>query len=531
MTTTSPAVLHGNARQESVFSAGEPVWALRNDGPLHGQTVWDFTSLITRTSQGDRTIDFADIVGDYRDDVATTLGILAQPDHPAVIAAGVIVKGRASPTSSVAGHFNRFKTIALWASARSLPSFAHWTQADADAFLDAIREGTHRDAAVAGVGPSTVRNFVITLRLARNFAPALQQPLSFMPWGARSASDIGGEYKARENDTPPLPWPTWAPLVAAAWALVSEFSPDIIRADRVKRALIPEPRGVGGWETFERWYADGGVLPVSTGFGRTSERGAPLTRFLCRSLQVNDNFLNPAHNGYRTEATRVIEAMLKDPRRHAFGGLVDPTVLVTHADGSTTPWISEYGLGEHEYLISALRAACYVIIASLTGMRDSEIQDMTRETLTEADGIPAIDSIQTKGRVRNAQGQRRTWWAPKPVITAVEVLQQITPHATHLFARSTANPPGAYNPTRDIRRLINFVNDDPTTRAGRGHGLSLTTIQDVDENAVHATSLRRSFSVYAVTKPGAELGLGIQLGHSAWRLTTGYAGAMIGTCG
>ncbi len=521
--TTSLTAPQSEARDTPFFAPGEPVWALRHDGPLHGQTRWDFTNLVTRNSQGERTLDLSTIPDGYRDDAATILGILAQPDHPNVIAAGIIAKGRPKPTASVHEAFLRLRTIATWATNRTLPTFAHWTPSDADALLDALRTGTHRAETEAGVGPSTVREYISNLRLARTYAAALDSPLPFLPWAGRTAADIAGETKTSENTTPPLPWQTWAPLVAGSWALVDQFSVDIIAADQANRALIPEPRGLAGWETFQRWHADGGILPLATGFGRSpAQRGTPLTRLLCRTLRINDNFLNPAHTGYQPEATRIIEEMAADPTRSTYGGLITPTVRVTHANGDETPWVSELGQGELEYLISALRAACYVIIACLTGTRDSEIQDMQRDALTEADGLPAISSVQTKGRVRNADGERRTWWAPRPVIRAVDVLQQLSPHPTHLFARSATNA-GDYNPTRDIRRLIDFINGDPATRPGRGHGLALDPIEAVNDDAIHATSLRRSFSVYAVTKPGAELGLGIQLGHSAWRLVSGYA--------
>lgn len=520
---TSLTALDIATPREPFFPDDEPVWALRYDGPLHGQSVWDFTNLVTRNSQGERAIDLTTIAASYRDDITTILGILAQPDHPNVFAANIVVKGKAKPTKAVAETFFQMRTIAAWATARSLPTFANWTPSDADAFLDALRDGTHRADADSGVGPSRVRNFIRTLRMARNFAPALVKPLPFLPWAGRSATEIAGEEKTSENLTPPLPWETWAPLVAGAWAFIDQFSIDIIAADQAVRDLLPEPRGRGGWETFQRWDAAGGVMPLATGFGRSPQpRGAPNTRLLCRALRINDNFLNAAHNMYQPDAVRTIAQLADDPARSAYGGLIAPTVMVTHANGHQTPWISEYGLGEHEYLIAALRAACYVIIACLTGTRDSEIQDMQRDALTEADGLPAITSVQTKGRVRNAQGERRTWWAPKPVTRAVEILQQISQHPTHLFARSATNA-GDYNPTRDIRRLIDFINDDPGTRPGRGHGLALEPIEAVQDDSIHATSLRRSFSVYAVTKPGAELGLGIQLGHSAWRLVSGYA--------
>ena len=55
-------------------------------------------------------------------------------------------------------------------------------------------------------------------------------PLPFMPWGARNAAEVAGQTKTRENLTAPLAWETWAPLVAAAWAVVDRFSVDIIAA-------------------------------------------------------------------------------------------------------------------------------------------------------------------------------------------------------------------------------------------------------------------------------------------------------------
>lgn len=508
---------------EPFFTPGEPVWALREDGPRHGEMVWDFAALITRKSEAERSVDLADISVTYRADVTTILGILAQPDHPNAISSGVVRKGLAAPTSTISQAFSIFKIITRWAGSRSLATFADWTAADADALLAALEQGSHRPGAEAGVSPSRVRAFITHLRYARSFASALEHPLQFQPWGARTAAEIAGQQKAVENVTPPLPWSVWAPLVAGAWRVVDQFSVDVIAANDAFKELAPEARGVGGWEAFQRWYAAGGVLPLATGFGRTTQaRGQPNRRLLCRILRVNNNFLNPANRMYKVRATEILAEMAQDPARSTYGGLITPTVLVTHADGSRTPWISELGLGEREYLMSVLRAACYVLICSLTGTRDSEVQDMERDAVTVADGLNAITSVQTKGRVRNASGQTRTWWAPKPVTKAVEVLNRVSPHPTHLFARDSENA-GSYDPSRDIQRLIAFINGDPVTRPGRGRGLGLDPIVDADSNDINATSLRRSLSVYAVTKPGAELGLGIQLGHSAWRLVSGYA--------
>src|SRR3712207_8395303 len=54
----------------------------------------------------------------------------------------------------------------------------------------------------------------------------------------------------------------------------------------------------------------------------------------------------------------------------------------------------------------------------------------------------------------------------------------------------------------------------PYTTLFRSAGLALRRIEVTGSDGINAVTLRRSFAVYATTKPGAELGLGIQLGHS-----------------
>ncbi|MCW2132712.1 hypothetical protein [Arthrobacter sp. VKM Ac-2550] len=512
------------ATSPGIFIPGEPVWALEPDGPRYGQTVWDFGPLKKRKSQAERRIDFRKIPSSYRTDAADLLMVLAQPDHPAVVEAGVVRRDGPAPTSAVYDAYVKLRILARWGTARSLQSFGAWMQPDCDALLADLQAGRHRQNGF-GLSPGTIRGYIELLRLVRDCYAVLPAGLSFRPWGMRYAVDISGQEKRGvDNDTAPLEWGLWAPLLAASWTVLDQWSADIIAAARTRRDLPAEPAGPGGSNAMQiiaAWDANGGQLPLHTGFGRSpGQCGDVNTRLLCRQLRINDSIFNRANHNYRQAAADILVVAARDPARGISGGLVTPAIHVAHEDGTQTPWIEEIGQGEAEHFASVLRAACYIIIACLTGMRDGEIQELRRDSVTMRDGLPALAAIQHKGN-DDLEGEARTWWAPEPVIRACQVLAEVSPHPDYLFARNATNA-GSYSGDRDIPRLIAFVNDDPQTRPGRGSGLGLRPINTMGADSINADTLRRSFAVYATTKPGAELGLGIQLGHSAWRMTSGY---------
>ncbi|RFZ14334.1 hypothetical protein VIMS_02682 [Mycobacterium marinum] len=499
------------------------VWPHLAGGPQYGDDPWDLALVANRVNMGERYIHFASAPDVHRMTVKNILMTVAAPDREVVVEAGVVRRGDGTPPAGLYDCFRKLVVIAKWSEDNGTARFADWTQADADRFLDDLRTGQHRPGGV-GLTATSVRGYVTTLRLLRECQAVLPDALSFFPWAGRSASSVSGEVTHTENTTPPLPWETWAPLITASWAIVDRFSDDIIAATETRAILPKEPRGRAGANAYNAlldWSEQRGLLPLHTGFGRTKhQRGEANTTLLERLLGINANVLNRAHPQYMPDAVALITKAAADPERATFGGLHVPTAVVTHPDGTTSTWVDELGLGETEHLESVLRAACYVLIASLTGMRDSEIQELTRDSHTTKDGLAALRSVQHKGNDQ-PDGQRRTWWAPRPVVRTVEVLANLARHDTHLFARRSGNA-GSYLPSRDIARLIAFINDDPAQRPGRGRGLGLEHIAIPNGQAINATSLRRAFSVFATIRPGAELGLGIQLGHSAWRMATGY---------
>lgn len=510
------------------FTAGEPYWVLHPQGPSYGQDLLAISVVNTRSSFAVRSIDLTTLPQGYRDTFRDLVMVLAQPDHPAVVEAGIVRRAAPAPAASVYEAFISIRQAARWGQeTRSLASFTEWTQSDTDAYLEAMKLGQHRRDGT-GTKPHSAKNLVELFKTIYDARLVIADPFSFAPWGRRTSASLTQTVRAPENETPPLPWPTWAPLVAASWAFVSRYATDILAGLAALKRLPEDPRGPTGpaaLDRFDSWRRAGGRVPLHTGLGRgtgAQNRGELNKRLLLRLTGIGSAALNSATGGYNRALAERVDTLLNDPTACSLGGLYQATVPASDTD--LTPWAAELGPEEVRHLVSALRGACYVLIASLTGMRDGEIQALTTDAATELNGQPALRSTQHKGRSRGGNtGEQRTWWAPEPVLTAVNILKQLTPHPTHLFARSSREVLGDYNANRDIARLTAFINDGPQARVGRGGDLALTSIDLPRGQAINATSLRRSFAVYATTRPGAELGLGIQLGHAAWRMTSGYA--------
>jgi hypothetical protein len=505
------------------FTAGEPYWAEHPTGPKYGDLILDLRLAGQRANAGERSIDMSDLPAGYRATVAGALITLTQPSHPAFVDAGIILRAAPASPSQVHEAYRTVRMMAVWAESRGLSCFSAWSQNDADALPADMLTGSHRDGGVA-LKEGSRASMVTRLKGLYDARHVLPDSITFHPWDGRTAASVSGKGHGPENETAPLRWPTWAPLVTASWAFVERFSPDVVRAAEAAQALpkaTSGPSARGAVDRLQAWFSGGGLVPLHTGrAAHMVVRGQVNKDLLMKQAKVAGATLNEAARGYNPRAAALIDQHARDPARCQFGGLITPVVRVPQADGCELPWVSEVGLHEARYLFRVLRAACYVVIASLTGMRDSEIAELRRGCVTSNDGLPALRSTQWKSR--GSLGEERTWWAPDPVLRACEVMEALSPHPTHLFSKS-ADAVTRYQSDIEIALLVEFTNARPEERVGRGAPLGLTPVVLEQDDSINATTLRRSFAVFSTTRPGAELGLGIQLGHSAWRLVSGYA--------
>ena len=223
-------------------------------------------------------------------------------------------------------------------------------------------------------------------------------------------------------------------------------------------------------------------------------------------------------------------------RVHIAEGEADPALgrmdcagfaVVTRADGTTGPWLERLGPDQLDHELRMLRAAIYIFVAGLSMMRDSEIQEIQRGSVTTHYGSPAVTSHKTK--LDPARPQLR-WWITEPVAQAIAVAERLSRHPTHIFA--TLNPPAAAaeGGIRNGRRGIDASDDIDLFIAHintAGHRLGL---QPIPAAHVRPHMFRRTMSIITGQEPDSEIALGLQLKHAARRAlanaaTPGYAAA------
>jgi len=303
------------------------------------------------------------------------------------------------------------------------------------------------------------------------------------------------------------------PLLRAAWTYLDAFSDDILDArDQWERLQAQAPARNATAAVLEAWRRDGlAIVPLHTtaGFWPNDE---PNWRLLSLQLGLREYTLGQGQSG-PVKAAQAHARDLVRRGRTVTGGLAEPLVGIRRLDGSTGPWRNGLDPRSLTIELTALRAAAYVFIAAISGMRDSEIQDLQRGCLTVTHAGPVLRSRKWK----HSDGRPATWAVIDPVARAIEVLERLSQHQTHLFAplfkRAGSTRRAGIDANHDIEVFINHVNDIAES-AG---------LQPIPPARVTTHMFRHTFAVIAADEPFAEIAVGWQLKHAANRILTTQA--------
>ncbi|MFP5432410.1 MAG: hypothetical protein ACLGIM_04730, partial [Alphaproteobacteria bacterium] len=368
--------------------------------------------------------------------------------------------------------------------------------------------------------------------------------LRFKPWGNRSSARVAGYKLATENKTARIPEAISGPLLRWAQFYVDHAIDDIVRHIEARQAS-------SGMKRQGKRDADVRFQEYVDRVRRTGRR-IPVMR---------DGFFD----WWAIAADASMSAALLRQRRSTFdelaaelGTVVLPLDDWTHVPDVDLPWRGPVGTWERRYLPIHAIGACYVIVALLSGMRDSEVTDLKRgclrATLRE-DGTTKgyeVSGRIYKGDKRRVEGREHTWVVIEPVAKAIGALERLSSCLNELGwhplgdASDGADLLFWSNASRSERRALTgkqsldyvrtFVEQCRSSVAYMCRGQSEEKIREIralyeippGDNGLpwrfETRQFRRTLAWYIARQPFGIIAGMLQFGHASAIIFEGYAG-------
>ena len=419
------------------------------------------------------------------------------------------------------------------------------TQVHLDLFLDRLRAGSD-------LGPSTDRTDADLGRRAET-APPRRKPevqylllmifdrlrdadrhltgggLSFDPWPGDRLRSLVGAKSGHENLTPRIDERVMGPLLAWCIVYVDHFSADILRAAEAYRAWdqsdVPRGRYCEGRRRLDAWAS------------RLRQRGDPVP------ATRNGNEVRPCDDqiayeagvtpGLVSKSGDLIDKLVRELglRPDTFG------VTASVPEGASVPWRGPIDVMAINSECRHLMEACYVIVSYLSGMRDSEAQDLKPgcvRLLRDEFGLPyryLVSGVVHKDADDRA-GDPGEWTVNELVAKTIGVVERLCDvmvgpgRYETLFVNLSRSKGGA--PIRDgiTRRINEFIAHVASELAPRMTGKLPTMLGDPEDLDWHVkvTQFRRTIAWWIGTQPmGTRAGMQ-QFHHSGEVMFERYYG-------
>lgn len=356
--------------------------------------------------------------------------------------------------------------------------------------------------------------------------------LSFDPRHVDGWGEVDGRGRA-ENATDRIPEAVLGPMVAWSVRFIDDFAPDILAVDQHRRILRDPARlgrpgvGTGAAAALRRLLdehlAQRRPLP--------GHRGRPNMHHLAATLGCHSKTLAR----YRPEidaAAAVVGISAHSTFDVPITGRLDGQPWI---DAIATDHRIDQGLAT---LARLLQTACYVLVAYLSGMRDSEIKHLRRDCVRverDADGRPyrwRVQSLAFKGE-RDPSGVPATWVIGQTAARAISVLERLQPPETDLLFKCLPQGPGtgpasgatnaamASATTNDqLNAMADWINDYCAAH-GRTDGIPAVSGR---RWRIKTSQFRRTLAWFIARRPGGTIAGAIHYRHLSIQMFEGYAG-------
>ena len=488
-----------------------------DSGPRFGDDVWDVRPFVPRTASTTR-VDF------------TTL---ADPDHVRTAKEYLYSRiRRGIPTNKLAGAARPMKITGLVNEFQEIRIILRdLTTVGAPRLADVTREHLETILARWRRCPDTAAGLVGVVKHIAAHGPFLTDRMSIAAWPGRGANLVAGRRPPPENTTLRIPEQITAPLVKAAVFYVETAVGDLLAAQAEIAALQAAVAGVHLEPGQARDRVNAFIQARhSTGRGiparprlASGHRPAPIIDGIVQA--PNGALVGllagiPGGTWYHRDLLAAAGLQLGYER----GGL-DTRMSVWPETGR--PWrprLDPVSLGIE---LSHTQTAAWIVIACLSGMRDAEVRELSRDCAFTEPGADGRVRYKLRGRVfkdRALTGEKAEWVVLDLVHRAVNALLRINDDPTHLFGRSHGNRFELLSSMRE--RLAQF----------RAHCNDLFSTSDIpfvpdvgggqsaEPWALTTMQFRRTLAWHIAHQPFGVVAGARQYQHAAVAVFEGYAG-------
>jgi hypothetical protein len=497
---------------------------------MFDQDVWDLTGLTdapTVMSSHRKILDFTTIANPRWRQVAREY-LLARlaPHHPAVATLPHAFRTPLNPNSLWA----ELKQLTAWfnhLTSAGVASLAEVDQRHCDTYLD----GVARSATTPGrrLSPATTVASVRATKTLALYAEILSDRYrhGFVPWHGRSADEVTGYVRTAANRVPPVPEALLRPLLAACLYLVDVIGPHVAGdADAARAADLREARSRRGLLIRERDDLRAGIEQRRlTGVPAYRASTGIIAQRLESGWDPGDPLLHLAWHPLVVEVAgamghrRDLEILRPDLQRWvAECGVAErwcrhAPAVPRHDTGELVPWARPMARHELHTTIYAVVSACCYLTSALTGMRASELAELTagcRRHEQRAGGGTRFRLVTRKIKGEQFGGIEDAWVVIEDVHRAIGVAEALTGGAAgdRLFTIESNNA------NRRSAALRSWINGE------HGQRLGLAPIPD---GPLNPRGLRRRLALTIAQRPHGLMAAKVALKHVSVATTEGYA--------
>jgi hypothetical protein len=441
------------------------------------------------------------------------------PSHPAVATLPHAIRSPLNPNSL----WTALKHLTGWfnyLTEAGVASLTEVTQSHCDTYLQAISHGT--DERGRRLSPATLTMSVRAPQMLTRYTEILDDHYrsGFTPWAGRSPDTVAGYERPYGNRVPPVPDTLLRPLLANTLYLVNTIAPPLAAEAASARAADQREAASRRHLPAQQLNRLREEIRSRTVSGIPAARlsAGSLTQRLGRGWDQRDPLLHLAWHplvvetigamGHRRDLERLrpeLEAWV------AHCGIEQPwgrnaTTVPRQHTGEPVEWTLPMSRQQLDTTIYALTSACYYLTATLSGMRASELLELTAGC-RQRDDLPGGSSrfrLVTRRIKGEPFGGVEDAWV---VIGDVDRAIGAAP-GERLFAI------GSNNSRSRFLALREWINGEHGRRLG---------LDPIPAGAINPRTLRRTLALAIAQRPHGLMAAKVHLKHVSVATTEGYA--------